>query len=83
VTLALPCFILWNSLCIRPDGKISLCCQDVYGKYTLGDVSNNTLHEIWHSKELNNLREKLKVGRDGLALCEHCDMFQPNMYNIG
>lgn len=61
-------------LIIRPDGKISLCCNDALGKYTLGDVNNQSIDEIWNSEEYQKIRnEMLYNGRKNLLLCKNCD----------
>jgi radical SAM protein with 4Fe4S-binding SPASM domain len=72
-TVSEKCILPWTQLVIRPDGKISLCCNDVYGKYTLGDVNNNTLKEIWHSQEYIGVRNALLGGRQNIDLCKFCD----------
>ena len=33
------CFLPFSQLIIRPDGKISQCCEDAVGRATLGDLS--------------------------------------------
>lgn len=43
---------------IRPDGKVSLCCNDALGQMTLGDVNEKSLQEIWFSDEYSLIREK-------------------------
>ena len=68
------CFLPFRQIIIRPTGKISLCCNDALGKYTLGDVNKQTLDEIWHSEEHERIRdEMIKHGRKNLMLCKDCD----------
>lgn len=43
---------------VRPDGKISLCCNDALGRMTLGDANDNSLTEIWNSKAYKSIREE-------------------------
>ena len=33
------CALPFKQLIVRPDGKVSLCCNDPYGKCTLGDLN--------------------------------------------
>lgn len=76
------CFYPFQQLIIRPDGKISLCCNDALGKYTLGDVNNNSLTEIWNSEEYKTIRREMKKnGRKNLLLCNKCDTRQYVMKN--
>ena len=58
---------------IRPDGKISLCCNDAWGQMTLGDLINNTVEEIFYSQYYNKICKKLLKGRDKIKICEYCD----------
>ncbi len=68
------CRYPFNQLVIRPDGKISLCCNDGLGKMTLGDLSSQTIAEAWRGKAraavCNAMAEK---GRSGIPLCAACD----------
>lgn len=68
------CLLPYRQLVIRPDGKVSLCCNDALGKYTLGDVNTSSVYEIWHSKAYNEIRKEMKKhGRRKLMLCKNCD----------
>lgn len=64
-----------RQMIIRPDGKVSLCCNDPYGRATLGDVTNNTLKEIWYGEAFSKIREQLKGGRGNISYCKYCDFF--------
>ncbi len=64
-----------RQIIIRPDGKVSLCCNDPYGKMTLGDANNDSLEKIWYGKKFAEVRDKLKKGRGNIALCKYCDYF--------
>ena len=64
-----------RQMIIRPDGKVSLCCNDPYGRATLGDVTKNTLHDIWYGEDFNRIRELLKNGRGTIKFCKYCDFF--------
>lgn len=68
------CVLPFQQLIIRPDGKVSLCCADALGKYTMGDLSKSTIKEIWFSHEYMVVRKKMKkTGRKALYLCNKCD----------
>lgn len=70
------CKLPFKQLVIRPDGKVSLCCNDPSGIYTLGDLTKNTIQEVWFSETYQQIREKLvKSGRKAIKLCEYCDNF--------
>lgn len=69
------CALPFKQLIIRPDGKVSLCCNDPYGRMTLGDVTQESLTEIWYGKKFSEVREKLSEGRGMLEHCKICDSF--------
>jgi len=64
----------FRQMIIRPDGKVSLCCNDALGKYTLGDVNENTLEEIWYGEKYQKIRDVMyREGRAALDVCKCCD----------
>lgn len=70
------CNQIFTHVTVRPDGKISLCCSDALGKWTLGDLKHQTLEEMWYGEQYKEIRRIMKnVGRGGLELCNHCDVF--------
>lgn len=70
-----------NSMCIRAleqisvswAGHVNLCCLDPYGNYRFGDLTKNTIREIYNSAGYTEFRE---WHRDGVAakhpLCAKC-----------
>jgi len=73
--LPISCLLPFYHLYIRPDGKIGLCCVDALYKHTLGDASEQSLKEIWYSDTYNEIREKIRKGRENLEVCCFCDSF--------
>ena len=70
------CKLPFQQVIVRPDGKLSLCCNDAMGKYTLGDLTEQSLMEIWNSKTYTEIRKNLlNKGRSSIKLCEYCDNF--------
>lgn len=72
------CVLPFKQLIIRPDGKISLCCNDPYGKNTLGDLTKESIIDAWYNDRFNMVRQCLYEGRGNWKHCEFCDTF-----NIG
>jgi radical SAM protein with 4Fe4S-binding SPASM domain len=60
---------------IRPDGKVSLCCNDPLGKNTLGDLTKETILEVWNNDRYKMVRNCLYNGRKNWKHCEFCDVF--------
>lgn len=70
-----PCVLPFVQMVIRPDGKVSRCCQDVYGNTTLGDVNKQSLKDIWEGKGFFDIRNKMLNGkRRSMEYCNKCDI---------
>ncbi len=69
------CVLPFKQLIIRPDGKVSLCCNDPYGKNTLGDLSKDTITMVWNNDRFQMVRKCLYEGRAHWKHCEFCDSF--------
>ncbi len=69
------CAFPFQQMIIRPSGKISLCCNDPYGKYTMGDLNFQSIKEIWYGKEFSKIRNDLFHGREKVEICKFCDTF--------
>jgi len=74
-TLQMSCLLPFYHLYIRPDGKIGLCCVDALYKHTLGDLSEQSLKEVWFSEKYSDIRAKVRKGRENLEVCRFCDSF--------
>jgi radical SAM protein with 4Fe4S-binding SPASM domain len=69
-----PCKLPFGQMVVRPDGKVSLCCADVYGAYTMGDLNKDNIETIWNNLNYNNLRNLMKKGRNNIELlCRKCN----------
>lgn len=67
------CSLPFVQLIIRPDGKVSLCCNDPLGLVTMGDVSKNSLRDVWYNEKYQELRKKIMSGRGNITRCRYCD----------
>ena len=69
-----PCSLPFSQMVVRPTGEVSLCCNDALGKYTLGNLNNNTIWEIWEGEQYTKIRAEMSEnGRKNLLLCKNCD----------
>lgn len=76
--LTSPCILPFSQMVIRPDGKVSYCCNDAYGLYTLGDSNSETLSDIWYGKAFEESRKNMLKERSITKPCADCDMlFMP------
>jgi radical SAM protein with 4Fe4S-binding SPASM domain len=69
------CVLPFSQLVVRPDGKISLCCQDALGKYTLGNLAEESLLDVWNGKAYWQIRNRSLHGSHEIDLCKFCDHF--------
>ena len=69
------CVLPFRQLIIRPDGKVSLCCNDPYGRMTMGDINEQSIKEIWYGPVYAEVRKKIMAGRENLDHCKFCDTF--------
>ena len=81
--MALPDFTYANAPCHRPlirmiirhDGEMCNCHEDTYGAFTLGNVYENPLEELWFSERHVRVIDNLIAGRrDKYRLCRNCPM---------
>lgn len=73
-----PCILPFSQMVIRPTGKVSFCCNDAYGLYTMGDVLTDSLVDIWHGKAFEKSRANMLKNRMYQSPCKDCDMiFMP------
>jgi len=58
--------IFWN-------GVVPLCITDKHPKYVIGDLNNESIHEIWHGERMEYARKlHLEHQADQLAPCKVC-----------
>lgn len=69
------CALPFKQMIVRPDGKISLCCNDPYGRCTLGDLKTTSIKDIWYGNEFERVRQLLAKGRGEFEHCRYCDSF--------
>ena len=48
---------------IQHDGEVSLCCEDTFGAFELGNVYDRSLDELWFSERHIEIIENLIAGR--------------------
>ncbi len=70
-----PCSYPWQRMVINYDGLVTVCCKDFNCSMIMGDVKNNSLQEIWNSKEYINFRDMHISGkRDKIDFCRICNL---------
>ena len=68
-----PCNYTAYSMTVDWNGDVMLCMQDWNKKVKFGNVSQQTLTEVWFSKGLDKYRNKLLNGNRACAPCNKCN----------
>ena len=67
LSLLLKNIIFYVQMIIRPSGEVSLCCNDAYGQITLGNVTQQTLEEVWFGEDYKRIRAAIRRGRKNVC----------------
>lgn len=57
------CVLPFIQMVVRPDGKASLCCNDALGKVTLGDLTKDSIYDVWNNDLYWGVRRRIAAGR--------------------
>jgi len=76
-----PCHNIWKELTVLSNGKVALCCMDYDGKVVVGDLTRQSIMEVWDSEEFTAIRKLHLAGRtDSIAMCRNCDILHESAY---
>jgi len=60
---------------VLQDGRVVLCCHDWSHEHLLGDLSKQSLEELWQSDEINRVRHLIWEGRySEIPGCSRCSL---------
>jgi radical SAM protein with 4Fe4S-binding SPASM domain len=64
----------YQRLVIGADGLVMKCSNDEENQEIIGDIKINTVHQVWHSEQMNTVRETLKqpCGFMESSVCRKC-----------
>ncbi|UCE03933.1 MAG: radical SAM protein [Candidatus Latescibacterota bacterium] len=72
-----PCLKILDEIFFYTDGTAPLCCWDDSGRGLVGDVTRQSVLEIWNGAEMQAMRQLLNRGRrDLITLCSRCDAYK-------
>jgi len=75
------CRRLYYSVVINSDGKVSPCCFDKFGKYSVGDLDQNgNLPGIWRGGKFKSFRTALLDNSHAFDICRNCSEGLENLY---
>jgi MoaA/NifB/PqqE/SkfB family radical SAM enzyme len=68
------CFYPWSALSVLWDGRAVTCCVDYNGVQRLGDLTSQSVKEIWNGPVLSSIRQNFgKLDYSGFLTCLSCD----------
>ena len=53
----------WQRVLVRSNGEVCPCCAFFSEELSLGNLKDHSLHELWNSKEMHDLRDMHKRGK--------------------
>jgi radical SAM protein with 4Fe4S-binding SPASM domain len=66
------CWKMWHSCVITWDGKVVPCCFDKDAKHQFGDLTSQSLDEVWNGAAYQNFRAALLRSRKEIDICANC-----------
>jgi radical SAM protein with 4Fe4S-binding SPASM domain len=70
------CYLLLGNLVILPDGDTVVCCADINSRGVIGNITQNTLEELYFSSaRLSMIEMFVKDKKNKIPLCKNCEGF--------
>lgn len=72
-----PCIKIREEMFFYTDGRAALCCWDIAGRAVIGDVTKESVLDIWNGEVRRRYADHLSRGeRDKITLCSRCDAYK-------
>ena len=70
-----PCAGLWTTPMVQVNGDVTTCCLDEHLVNKIGNLTQDSLADIWNSERMNHWRNAQIEGRfeDSGPLCTKCN----------
>ncbi|MBU1600348.1 SPASM domain-containing protein [bacterium] len=65
------CRHLWSYPVIFHNGEVTVCCRDMYGLLTIGNIRKKSIKEVWQSNEYQRFRQ-MDLEGNLPSLCQNC-----------
>ena len=66
------CYRLWSGCVIDADGNVLPCCFDKNKDHIWGNITRNSLREIWFGESAKQYREQVLRSRKQITICQNC-----------
>jgi len=68
-----PCPLIWYGIAINWDGRVSICSLDWDCSLIVGDITKNSIHDVWNGEQIKKFRELELYHRDKRSkTCKDC-----------
>ena len=68
------CTLLWERMAVLWNGDVTICGEDMDGKYVVGNLRDSSIQEVWLGEKLMGYKKLHKQEKfNQIALCEFCD----------
>jgi sulfatase maturation enzyme AslB (radical SAM superfamily) len=72
-----PCIKMREEMFFYTDGRAVLCCWDIAGRAVIGDVTKESVLDIWNGEVRLRYADLLSRGERGeITLCSRCDAYR-------
>jgi hypothetical protein len=76
-----PCIKMREEMFFYTDGRAVLCCWDIAGRAVIGDVTKESVLDIWNGEVRRRYADHLSRGeRDKINLCSRCDAYRDRRF---
>jgi hypothetical protein len=76
-----PCLKMREEMFFYTDGRAVLCCWDIAGRAVIGDVTKESVLDIWNGAARREYEAYLSRGeREKISLCSRCDAYRDRRF---
>lgn len=78
-----PCHHIFDRLLIFWDGTATVCCADINGDLSVGNINDSSIEELWKNEAFMKIREKhLQKDFVDYPVCLKCDGIDAPHFNL-
>lgn len=66
------CWRMWHGGVIDVNEDMLPCCFDKEGGFVMGNMRQQRVQEVWHSRTYDTFRKRVLSNRESIAMCVNC-----------
>ena len=66
------CAQVSRRIVVNSDGSVVPCCYDLYSKYIMGNVFNESVEAVWNNEQYRAFRQQVSRDKKSLTMCREC-----------